>query len=119
MNAQNPDAPGVKELKAEIDRRNEGRADADKIQSDGNKADLLAAIQLDDEQKAGVTPPDATVPAQSPVAEDGEPKEVVQNLVTLVHTDGVTVVKVLRPSADYTNYVRGYGYTEQTEEAAK
>lgn len=37
------------ELRAEIDRRNEGRADADLIVPDGTKkAELLAALEADD-----------------------------------------------------------------------
>lgn len=36
------------DLKAEIDRRNEGRDDADLIPSDGNKAELVAALEADD-----------------------------------------------------------------------
>jgi hypothetical protein len=117
MNAQNPEDLTVPQLKTEIGKRNKDRADADRIQADGNHADLVAALQLDDERAAGVVAPDATVPAQSPVTEDGQPKEVVQNLVTLVHADHDTVVQVLKPSADYTNYVRGYGYSEKTEGA--
>lgn len=113
MNAQHPDELTIKQLKDEIGKRNEGRADGDKIAVDGsNKDDLVAALQLDDEVRAGVTPPDAVVPAQAAVTESGEPKEVVQNLVTLVHADHDATVQVLKPSADYTNYVRGYGYTE-------
>jgi len=112
MNAQNPEDLTVPQLKSEIEKRNKDRVDEDKIPSDGKQADLVAALQLDDEQKAGVSGPDATVPAQSSVDADGEPKEVVQDLVTLVHDDHDAVVKVLKPSADYTNYVRGYGYHE-------
>lgn len=39
----------VDELKAEIGRRNEGREEADLIPSDGKKADLIAALEADDE----------------------------------------------------------------------
>lgn len=39
----------VDELKAEIDSRNEGREEADLIPSDGRKADLIAALEADDE----------------------------------------------------------------------
>lgn len=39
----------VDELKAEIATRNEGRDDADLISADGNKADLIASLELDDE----------------------------------------------------------------------
>lgn len=38
----------VPELKAEIASRNEGRAEADLIPSDGKKADLVAALEADD-----------------------------------------------------------------------
>jgi len=38
----------VDDLKAEIDRRNEGREEADLIPSDGKKADLIAALEADD-----------------------------------------------------------------------
>lgn len=38
----------VDELKSEIDRRNEGREEADLIPSDGKKADLIAALEADD-----------------------------------------------------------------------
>lgn len=39
----------VPELKALIDSRNEGRDDAAKVPSDGNKPDLIAALEADDE----------------------------------------------------------------------
>lgn len=38
-----------RELRAEISRRNEGRADEDKIPLGDNKAELVAALQADDE----------------------------------------------------------------------
>lgn len=38
----------VADLRAEIDRRNEGREEADRIPTDGKKADLVAALQADD-----------------------------------------------------------------------
>lgn len=38
----------VAELKAEIDRRNEGRAEGDKVPSDGAKPDLIKALDADD-----------------------------------------------------------------------
>lgn len=38
----------VDELKAEIERRNEGRGDADLLAADGKKADLIAALEADD-----------------------------------------------------------------------
>lgn len=112
MDAQNHDEKNVGQLKGEIEARNKDRADGDKIQAEGNKGDLVAALQLDDERVAGLAAPDAVVAAQSPVTEDGEPKEVVQQLVTLEHKDHDAKVQVLKPSADYTNYVRGYGYEE-------
>ena len=46
--AQGYSAQKVDELKAEIDRRNEGREEADLISSDGKKADLIAALEADD-----------------------------------------------------------------------
>lgn len=41
----------VDELKAEIDRRNEGRDDADLLSTEGKKADLIAALESDDGSK--------------------------------------------------------------------
>lgn len=38
----------VGELRAEIDKRNEGREDADLLSTEGNKADLIAALEADD-----------------------------------------------------------------------
>jgi hypothetical protein len=38
----------VPELKAEIEKRNEGRDEADLISAEGNKADLVAALDADD-----------------------------------------------------------------------
>lgn len=38
----------VADLKAEIAQRNEGREEADLIPGDGNKADLIAALEADD-----------------------------------------------------------------------
>ena len=45
----------VVDLKAEIAARNDGRDDAEKIPTDGNKADLVAALEADDEDTAAVT----------------------------------------------------------------
>lgn len=45
----------VVDLKAEIAARNDGRGDAEKIPTDGNKADLVAALEADDEDTAAVT----------------------------------------------------------------
>ena len=42
----------VEELKAEIDRRNEGRPDDATVPKTGNKADLVAALQDDDQATA-------------------------------------------------------------------
>lgn len=44
------EAQTVDELKAEIDRRNEGRGEdaIDRIPKTGNKADLVAALEADD-----------------------------------------------------------------------
>lgn len=36
------------ELKAEIDKRNEGREEADQISPEGKKEDLVAALEADD-----------------------------------------------------------------------
>ena len=43
------------DLKAEIAARNDGRDDSEKIPTDGNKADLVAALEADDEDTAAVT----------------------------------------------------------------
>ena len=43
----------VAELRAEIERRNEGRDEADLLPIDGKKADLLAVIEADDEPSEG------------------------------------------------------------------
>lgn len=43
----------VDELKAEIASRNEGRDEGDLISDDGRKADLVAALELDDEAREG------------------------------------------------------------------
>ena len=40
----------VSDLKAEIDKRNEGREEADLIPADGKKADLIAALEADDKR---------------------------------------------------------------------
>lgn len=113
MTAQNYDEMTISQLESELGDRNKGRADEDKIAPPGSKkADFVAALQLDDERVAGLTAPDATVPAQSPVDEAGEPKEVVPVLVKLKHENHDGTVEVFKPSAEYTNYVRGYGYQE-------
>lgn len=39
----------VADLKAEIERRNEGRDEADRLPDDGRKADLIAVLEADDE----------------------------------------------------------------------
>lgn len=39
----------VGDLKAEIERRNEGREDDAKVPADGNKAALIAALESDDQ----------------------------------------------------------------------
>jgi len=46
------DALKVADLKAEIESRNADRADEDKIPADGNKGDLVAALEADDESKS-------------------------------------------------------------------
>lgn len=38
----------VAELRAEIERRNEGRDEADRLSADGRKADLVAVLEADD-----------------------------------------------------------------------
>lgn len=42
----------VPELKAEIEGRNEGRDEADRISTKGKLADLVAALEADDEAQA-------------------------------------------------------------------
>lgn len=46
--AEGYEAQTVEELKAEITSRNEGRDDADHIPVSGKKADLIAALEADD-----------------------------------------------------------------------
>ena len=46
------EAMKVAELRAEIERRNADRDEADQVPSDGKKADLVAALQLDDDARA-------------------------------------------------------------------
>ena len=46
--AEGYEAMKVADLKAEIERRNEGREDADLLTADGKKADLVAVLQADD-----------------------------------------------------------------------
>jgi hypothetical protein len=114
MDAQKYDEKTVGQLKDDIEARNKDRADDAKITPpSGNKPDLVKALQLDDERTSGVVGPDVTEPAQAHTDAAGEPKEVVQDLVTLVHDDHDGRVQVLKPSTDYTNYVRGYGYHEE------
>lgn len=120
MDAQQYDSQNVGQLKAEIDKRNTDRAEDAKIAPPGaNKSDLIAALQLDDEQKAGLAATGATSPTRETAEiHDGNGKvirEVVQEIVTLVHPDHDAEVQVFKPSADYTNYVRGYGYREAEE----
>lgn len=38
----------VDDLRAEIDRRNQGRDEADALSTEGKKADLVAALEADD-----------------------------------------------------------------------
>ena len=47
-----PKEPSVDELKAEIDRRNEGREEDAKLSKDGKKADLVATLAADDAAQA-------------------------------------------------------------------
>ena len=46
------EAMKVAELRAEIERRNADRDEADQVPTDGKKADLVAALQLDDDARA-------------------------------------------------------------------
>lgn len=46
--AEGYDSFKVADLKAEIERRNEGREDADLLSLEGNKADLVATLEADD-----------------------------------------------------------------------
>jgi hypothetical protein len=53
VDASSPTAGGyasmkVADLKAEIERRNEGREEPDRLPGDGKKADLVAALEADD-----------------------------------------------------------------------
>lgn len=113
MNAQNPADMKVADLKTEIDARNEGRVDDDKIPADGNRDDLIAALQLDDERAARVAELQGpSAPATDTPAPTAEPAKVVPKSVKLVHPEHKTEVEVIKPSKDYTNYVRGYGYQE-------
>lgn len=49
------DALKVADLKAEIEKRNKGRDDADLLPVDGKKAELVAALTADDEKSADST----------------------------------------------------------------
>lgn len=40
----------VADLRAEIDRRNEGRDEADRLSTEGKKADLVATLEADDQK---------------------------------------------------------------------
>lgn len=47
--APSPASPTIGQLRAEIDRRNEGRDEADRLPTDGKKkSDLLAVLQADE-----------------------------------------------------------------------
>lgn len=46
--AEGYSAMKVADLRAEIDRRNDGRDEADLLSTDGKKADLVAALEADD-----------------------------------------------------------------------
>lgn len=54
------DGAKVAELRAEIDRRNQGRDEASLIPTDGVRADLVAALVADD---AGAANPAGVIPA--------------------------------------------------------
>jgi hypothetical protein len=45
------EAMTVDELKAEINRRNEGREEADQLSTAGKKADLIATLEADDSRE--------------------------------------------------------------------
>ncbi|MGO1562617.1 MAG: SAP domain-containing protein [Actinomycetaceae bacterium] len=54
VDSTEPEADGygaltVADLRGEIEQRNEGREEADLIPSDGKKADLIAALEADDD----------------------------------------------------------------------
>ncbi len=117
MTTQNYDEKNVGQLKNEIDDRNKGRSDEEKIAPPGgNKGDFVAALQLDDERAAGLAAPGATAPTRETAEiHDGNGtviRKVQQEIVTLVHPEHEGSVEVFKPSAEYTNYVRGYGYQE-------
>ena len=46
--AEGYESKTVAELRAEIKARNEGRDDESRVSADGNKADLIAALEADD-----------------------------------------------------------------------
>jgi hypothetical protein len=46
------DGMKVADLRAEIERRNEGRGEADLLSPEGRKADLIAILQADDSARA-------------------------------------------------------------------
>ena len=46
--AEGYESKTVAELRAEIKARNEGRDDESRVSGDGNKADLIAALEADD-----------------------------------------------------------------------
>ncbi|MEU5668955.1 SAP domain-containing protein [Micromonospora sp. NPDC047753] len=48
--AEGYEAMKVADLKAEIERRNADRDEADRVSSEGRKPDLIAALQADDER---------------------------------------------------------------------
>lgn len=60
------------ELKAEIDRRNEGREEDALISKTGKKADLIAALEADDAAAAQPTPESDTGAGDDTSAGDGE-----------------------------------------------
>lgn len=64
----------------------------------------------DDVAKAAEKPKPAESPKTDPVAEQGSG---TARKVTLVHPELGTKVQVTKPSMDYTNYVRSYGYQEK------
>lgn len=76
----------VDELKQEIADRNEGRDEKDRISDAGTKAELVAALDADD---ASPTPKPVKIQLRN-----NEP------------------IEVLKPSAEYTQFVFGYGYKE-------
>ncbi|MCX5119220.1 SAP domain-containing protein [Micromonospora sp. NBC_00362] len=54
--AEGYEALTVPKLKAEIERRNADRDEADRVSSEGRKPDLVAALEADDKAGGGIVP---------------------------------------------------------------